>query len=489
MSFSGSSGMKIFLFTTDDTDCPVSNNGDLISTKIGSLADASTKGVPADNFALVHAVLEAAFLAVPAGKRPAGYRIEAYATAGNRIISVVDDVSSWQQFRNYFHVTAEKSKTLHGTQEAMLEFIAVNFSHRRNRNFVPQNLWYNMISTGGASLQLGLVYRAHMFRYLQEFFSKVVQAALFCNTETSPFDWIDVFSATDNDGVMEFESVFKDVIEAYAEHVIDIEKKMKMKMKEEDDNQVSIQKLARGESIGELTKEMLFEISIQNEKDMIKLKDQLAYIYGQFPEIIHERCEKDRQACFIGISFLGILNARGNCSPKKLEAGYHIIAGVDKFRILYEVVYGEAIDARTTMLSGPQQTKVEELLTLDNLFAPLRNLVGDTAGIGSLSNKEFLPAGNWGTGLRIHQGADRPMLAVMVQKLTVGLGILDRMVDPDRRIERKTDWTFGAAWLMQSYYTCRLGVDVNAVRGLPRADFVLEEQSVSSLENMLSSFL
>jgi len=53
---------------------------------------------------------------------------------------------------------------------------------------------------------------------------------------------------------------------------------------------------------------------------------------------------------------------------------------------------------------------------------------------------------------------------------------------------RKTDWTFGAAWLFGSYLTCNLGADAGQVAAL-QAVFGLEEHSIASLENVLSSFL
>jgi len=342
-----------------------------------------------------------------------------------------------------------------------------------------------MISTGGASLQLALVYNPEMEIPLYFFFSKVVEAALNCNSEQIPFDWVNVFSATEKGGVMEFESIF----EAYIQDIRDQKDKINVLKKEILTIQTQLPTKKGKEQ------KDLFQLSIDKYAEIEGIKKGIDSVYLLFAGIVEERCVTGREPCFVGISFLGILNAKGICFFENLDRGYHIIAGVDKFRALYQLYYSTprvpvVIDPRATMLTVDQENEVEHLLSIDTLFPYLGMLVESVKLAPQAPNKKFLPAGNWGTGQKIYAGRDplknRPFLAVMVNKLTVMLGI--EMAAADVRALRRTDWTFGAAWKFLSYDTCKLGTKVQ-VEALPKADFALEEQSVSSLEYVLSSFI
>jgi len=231
------------------------------------------------------------------------------------------------------------------------------------------------------------------------------------------------------------------------------------------------------------------QISAHVDDAIDRILSDLNTVYDHFEEIVSEKCLGLN--CFIGISFLGIMDAEGVCYDEiKQDQGYHIISGVDKFKALFEVfvTVGGAptwrFDAREYLLTAEQIREVETLIELDGLFNPLLNLIASTQGAKrSKPNKEFLPAGNWQTGLDMREAK---LLGVYVQAMTAHLRVTmaTNVMNP-----RKTDWTFGAAWLFHSYFTCQLGATPQLVNALPKANFVLEEQSVSSLENMLGSFL
>jgi len=135
----------------------------------------------------------------------------AFATAGNRIVDVTLDVESWNVGKalldeNLAGVTVDQSKSwalLHGTQEAMVEFIAVNFptaTAGSSTTALDKTIedstfseWKNVVSLGGASAQLaiplnsedkiGAAFHWSQTRWLDiEYF----QAGTKCNSEKLP---------------------------------------------------------------------------------------------------------------------------------------------------------------------------------------------------------------------------------------------------------------------------------------------------------------
>jgi len=452
----GSSGMKIFLFTSVPEDCLLVGPKDNFWKKIGRLADAA-KGNYDNNFHEVQRFLTAAFENAIDTKFPGPstardnarakllrYEIAAYATAGNRIIAEEDDTTSWERFVQY--LAPVTSGTLHGTEEAKMEFLAVNFAHRRNQNFVHPDYWFNMVSTGGASLQFGLVYKKEMYDEFEHFFIAVKEASLQCNIERIIFDWIDVFAMTKSGRSMVFRSIFAEYHAISRQHVTQL---YGLKLIKTPNKEV--------------------------KKEIKELQDELDEIYLDFLAQVKLVCDES-EGCFVGLSFLGIIGAKGTCADnRKLDSGYHIIAGVDKFKSVFEIFQTDSgadvieINPRATEVN---EALVEKLIMLDVLLDPLYRLI-------HASGRKFLPAGNWGTGLTLYADGSKVMLPVYVHTMTALLGLAFE-VDASR----KTDWTYGAAWLTNAYETCNFGdTRIADVR------FELEERSIMSLETALSTFL
>jgi len=222
-----------------------------------------------------------------------------------------------------------------------------------------------------------------------------------------------------------------------------------------------------------------------NAENIHRLNQDLTTVYLDFRPAVASACGTG-MSCFVALSFLGVMEADGVCYDEyRQNQGYHIISGVDKFKALFEIfmTVGDAptfrFNAREYDLTAEDIRDVTTLIEQDVLYRPLFALIAATA------KKEFLPAGNWQTGLDLYEAEDYKLLGVYVRKMTDALGV--RMA-ANVVGARRRDWTFGAAWLFGSYVTCELGVNEGAVSGL-RAVFTLEQESISGLENLLSSFL
>lgn len=404
----------------------------------------------------------------------AGFRVAAYATAGNRIISEDDDDASWVQFNRYI-MPVHPGRTLHGTEEAKMEFIAVNFAHLGDRGFIESRFWHNMVSTGGASLQFGLVYTPDVHKEFVAFFDAVDDAFLQCNIERIIFDWVDVFVLKTVGGKMQFSSI------------------------EKQNHALARQNVARL-----IEKRQIEDPSEADKEFMSKMRTSLDTVYSIFLDKVVTVCAQ-AEGCFIGISFLGIIDAGGTCAASDmLKYGYHVIAGVDKFKSVLEIYLAEKLQIRTRIdpyATVVRDDSVADLIRLDPLLAPLIALV-------NANSRPFLPAGNWRTGIKFYDEGSRLMLPVyvnaMVQILHITMAysfvVEDRVVEghavrvgvPTEETDqmglslkdRRTDWTYGAAWVMDVFDTCNFGP--GAIDFTP---FSLEQQSVSSLEAALSSFL
>jgi len=194
------------------------------------------------------------------------------------------------------------------------EFIAVNFSHLKHKRVVEPKDWYNMISTGGASLQLGIVYHPLMLRLLGNFFETLIRAVFVCNIENIPYDWVDVYKAgVEADGVtMKFESIFADIKDTirgeYVEKITIKQQLLTMKVKylgEPED----IQK-----QYPQIEESLLDRLAVID--DEIQGKSELKQKWFE------DRLERDCQDgnCFVAISFLGVTSntgVLGECTTQK----------------------------------------------------------------------------------------------------------------------------------------------------------------------------
>jgi len=296
----------------------------------------------------------------------------------------------------------------------------VNFAHRGSQRWVENSQWYNMISTGGASLQIALVYKSGMKNELKAFFNAVRHASLVCNVERIPFDWIDVFAGVEDHEKTDFVSVFEDV-KAQA-RLLERQLKFHMNTKRE------IQKLFALGFVGDDGGSIKYFNTILkiNDAEIDDILGKLNTIYDPFEETVTKRCVGAN--CFVGISFLGVMNAEGECyEEQKQIQGYHVIAGVDKFKILFEIAnsppYAAVVpfDARVKLLDAREEDVVSSLIAMDVLFETLVALVAKTLKPASqpnyLPNNEFLPAGNWKLGLDLYDVRhEKKLLAVYVKK-------------------------------------------------------------------------
>jgi len=237
------------------------------------------------------------------------------------------------------------------------------------------------------------------------------------------------------------------------------------------------------------------KIHLQNLKE-IEIETE-----SWFKQFVIDQCSVDKGECFIAISFLGVLSAKGECyTDEKLPQGYHIISGVNEFREVFRRQYTDLTAENLlpeTILEAKYWDKVGELITQDFMYPALSALMSTfKLGVRTKANKEFLPAGNWPLGMKLFAEGTTSILPLYVNHFNTLLGVtmayrFERGVpttekDVDRVLlsDHKTDWTFGQAWLMNTFYTCNFD-DVAAAKDI----FNLEEQSLSQLEGVLTSFL
>jgi len=162
----GSSGVKTMFFACEGAVCPAQTNTECSAMKVQNIVDLTATAEVTQAYVTYVSGIVAGTGGVPEGTT---VFVNAYATAGNRIITTVENLATWRLAYEEAvkatdtHNTVGGFQTLHGTEEAMVEYLAISYwIEGNNADLVTTaesraaDAWLNMISLGGASAQLAI---------------------------------------------------------------------------------------------------------------------------------------------------------------------------------------------------------------------------------------------------------------------------------------------------------------------------------------------
>jgi len=305
----------------------------------------------------------------------------AAATAGNRIIRRQQDAAAWSGFTTTFFQFF--GRTIHGTEEAFLEFSAVNFA---TKYVLGQGIggvgdWKSMISTGGASMQMAIpLTNAAVAKQFFNLMDKTTAKKLECGgTETRQKHYADILKLVGGKWI------------SLHDHTI-------------SDN-ISRQ---RGDPHSVILKQVLYHhCNGINKEDFATTLDELPNAFERgdcvtlFSFLSGDRCSETVDVSKAGFHIVGGVNAvRGNFL-KYLQAKHSGL--VDELKALaFKDTFVVAANPTTGVL------EIGEFATFESKFAELKPLLLAMLNLDNQFNLfliwaktggKFVPAGNWARGL------------------------------------------------------------------------------------------